>query len=250
MARTHPAAHAHHAERHATVKAPNNLGELFAEFQKIREDIAFARALRQLTVATINGDVRFQLGRNADNVLLDLRSLGANAATPPTGLPSQTGNAGQILTTDGATASWTPYYKGASLFTEVNRTANQGVASATTTYISFDTAVTNDHGVWSAGNPTRLTVPAGQAGIWQAFAWTFWTSAGGQVGQRQSGFRQNGTTFLFPDTRTPINGGCSVTLNFLRRLNAGDYIEVYGYQDSGGNLDIISQSTVFMRVGD
>lgn len=231
------------------MNAPPDLAALFAEYDALKHDIAFVRALRNLTVATPNGDVRLQLGKNADNVLLDLRSLGANAVTPPTGLPDQTGNAGKILTTDGAVGSWTTYYKGASLFTEVNRTAVQSIVSATATYISFDTAVYNAFGIWSAGSPTRLTVPAGQGGIWQAFIWVFWSANG--TGQRQAGFRLNGATFLFPDTRNPLaTSGTSVTLNFLRRLSAGDYIEVYGYQESGGNLNIISQAAVFVRVGD
>ena len=87
--------------------APEDLAGIIADLPQILEDIAFARALRQLTIITTTGPIRVQFSPSSENVVVDLRSLTATGATPPSQLPSQTGHAGALLTTDGSTVAWT-----------------------------------------------------------------------------------------------------------------------------------------------
>lgn len=82
------------------------LAEIIADLPQIRADIAFARAMRQLTVITTTGEIHLQFSPGSGNAVVDLRALSPSSVTPPTQLPSQTGNAGKALITDGATTSW------------------------------------------------------------------------------------------------------------------------------------------------
>lgn len=87
--------------------APTSAADLIAQFEALKDDIAFLRALRHLRIATTNGDVTLQWQEGSDNVALDLRSLtpnvGAVAGNP---LPTQAGNAGKLLSTDGTNLLW------------------------------------------------------------------------------------------------------------------------------------------------
>ncbi len=88
------------------MNSPADFPSAIREWDEIRENIAFLRALRNATVSSANGPLVFQYNPGSSNVLLDLRALTASGAVPTGGLPSQTGNAGKVLGTDGATASW------------------------------------------------------------------------------------------------------------------------------------------------
>jgi len=79
---------------------------ILADLPRIREDIAFARALRNLKVITSAGEWPIQFSPESENAVIDLRSITSTGATPPSDLPPQAGEAGGVLTTDGATTSW------------------------------------------------------------------------------------------------------------------------------------------------
>jgi hypothetical protein len=87
--------------------APDTAAQLVTEFDQLKEDIAFIRALKQLRIVTSAGDITLRFDPATGNISLDLRALTPSATTPATVLPSQTGHAGQKLTTDGSTLSWT-----------------------------------------------------------------------------------------------------------------------------------------------
>jgi hypothetical protein len=114
-------------------------------------------------------------------------------------------------------------------------------------FVSFDTqredtGLTNDYpsGFWEGvTNPTRLTaVKAGWYIIWGGLS--FAASAAGTI--RAAGIRLNGTTFIDIDSdvnlaATAINmdvGGAPWW------MNKGNYVELGGYQDTGGNLNMPS----------
>lgn len=77
-----------------------------AEFARLREDIAFARALRKLRVISPSGEIPIYYQPGALNALLDLRSLTPTGAPPALQLPDAAGYTDAYLTTDGATLSW------------------------------------------------------------------------------------------------------------------------------------------------
>lgn len=84
----------------------DDLAELLADLPQIKADIAFVRAMRQLTIITVSGEIHIQLAQNTENVVIDLRSITASGETPPNQLPAQSGHAGAALITDGSTVSW------------------------------------------------------------------------------------------------------------------------------------------------
>ena len=49
---------------------------------------------------------------------------------------------------------------------QVVRTTDQSILTATWTWISWQSENWDTHGFWNAGEPTRLTVPVGQAGYY------------------------------------------------------------------------------------
>lgn len=87
--------------------APANFAELLAQMDQIREDIAFIRAMRRLTVITADANIVIEFSPTGENAMLDLRALTPTGATPPGQIPDPTGHSGAVLTTDGSTTSWT-----------------------------------------------------------------------------------------------------------------------------------------------
>ncbi len=227
------------------------LPDLLANPALISEALDFVRAMRDLKVATANGDIALQWQPGANNAFLDLRSLTASGATPPGSIPSQTGNAGLVLGTDGATASWVP--NGATLYTAVSRNATQSVNNGTFTTITWDTGDSNDHGIWNAGNPTRLTVPAGEGGLY--FGYAKISYAANSNGVRYIYLNKNGAGTNFLDNQNANGSGVPTykSFSFLIPLLAGDYLTMQAYQDSGGSLNISSGGACAMtlcRIGD
>ena len=85
----------------------SDLAELLADLPQIREDIAFVRAVRRLEIVTSIGTKVIQFSRDGENSVIDLRDITPTGTTSPSQLPDQTGHAGAVLTTDGATTAWT-----------------------------------------------------------------------------------------------------------------------------------------------
>lgn len=136
-------------------------------------------------------------------------------------------------------ASGTP--SGPLNYTELQRNSNQTAATATATYVSFNNEVSNLWGVFSSGNPTRITIPTGQGGLW-LFSIRMWANEA-LTGQVQFGVRKNGTDFLFTDDRYMSGATLQNTMTFPVVLAAGDYLEFYYYQASGS--DKTFQSPLF-----
>lgn len=122
----------------------------------------------------------------------------------------------------------------------VYNSAVQSLATSTDTPITFnserhDTDAYHD----TATNTSRLTVPTGQGGTY-IIGWTLGYAANA-TGTRSVGVRLNGTTFINYDRRPAAGGGNPSHLvgNVVYRLAAGDYVELIGFQDSGGALNTV-----------
>lgn len=126
---------------------------------------------------------------------------------------------------------------GGSKFTSVCAVAATNVANDTFTALSLTPDVNLPTGYWAAGQPTRLTIPTGQNGLYEIIAGGEWNPSGGGGTARVHFIRKNGSgyyplvTLLFPQG----NGGASINAIALD-LVAGDYIEFVVYQASGGFL--------------
>lgn len=84
--------------------------------------------------------------------------------------------------------------------------------------------------------PTRVTIPAGGGGFYRIYAQT-WFNANA-TGFRELALYKNGTggTLLQTSYLQAGTNGITVTIEWSGTLIAGDYVEVYGQQTSGGGL--------------
>ena len=86
-------------------------------------------------------------------------------------------------------------------------------------------------------NTNRLTIPTGKSGYFLWIVQGAWET--NATGQRQFIFYKNGTRLATGyDSITDSDGYATLTRTYVLNLAAGDYVEVRGYQSSGGNLDI------------
>lgn len=123
----------------------------------------------------------------------------------------------------------------------VSRSTNQSINNTTLTKISYDAVRLGDASWWSAGDPTKITVP-----------YTGYYTIGGHVE-----WDLNATKSRYADiyVNNTLRGaemtggwGCVVTDNpqcngqSLYFLRAGDYIECRVYQNSGGALNALAES--------
>lgn len=84
----------------------SDLPAVLDDLPQILEDIAWVRALRRLLIVTTAGIKTIQFSIDGENAIIDLRDITPTGTTAPTEIPSQTGNSGKVLTTDGSTTSW------------------------------------------------------------------------------------------------------------------------------------------------
>lgn len=121
---------------------------------------------------------------------------------------------------------------------KVLRDTDQVVTTATVTAMSFDTDVYGGaNGFWTIGDPTKLYAPV--SGIYLV------VGTGGfeahSTGGRQFWLRKNGAGD-YPcevSNKTRDDGGqWHTTISATVDLQAGDYMEIYVYQNTGGNLNL------------
>lgn len=127
----------------------------------------------------------------------------------------------------------------------VTRSAVQAFVNNVTTLFTFD-AETYDVGGYhdNAVNPSRLTVPA--AGWYLVHVRSSWAANG--VGWRYLEIRKNadgvvGAGTLIAVSQIAPSGAGDVTLNetgAVVQCNSGDRFEAFGFQNSGGNLNVNS----------
>ena len=112
------------------------------------------------------------------------------------------------------------------------------LTTAVSTAYTFDTVLfDNGHQVWNNTNPTRILIPF--TGIY------FLTSSvefapGAITGTvRETWFQANGSTVFAGTDHIPnATYNFSSKISCVTQLNAGDYFELFCFQDSGGNLNV------------
>ena len=85
----------------------------------------------------------------------------------------------------------------------------------------------------NATNPSRITVPTGFGGIYWVFGSVAFAATTGAIGAK---VQKNGGDAFASLTQGVSLNGTSVNIGQLLNLAAGDYVELFGYQASGGNL--------------
>jgi hypothetical protein len=116
--------------------------------------------------------------------------------------------------------------------------AHASVANAAWTALAWDTVAEGDAPIgqshWASGTPTRLIVRV--AGTYSFLGQIGWPTGGGS---RFANITLNGGAAVAYDTR-PATASPDMTIHTVEtgpmRLAAGDYVELLGYQSSGGGL--------------
>lgn len=125
----------------------------------------------------------------------------------------------------------------------VTDTATTSIATATWSLLTFATEEYDTGGFHSTSTNTgRLTVPTGYGGVYQVFASVTWTQNAGNGLFLQ--LRKNGAASTAASLASSManfgslfaNGDPILQLHGQLRLTAGDYVELYTAQNSGGNL--------------
>lgn len=131
----------------------------------------------------------------------------------------------------------------------VARTSTQAIATAGFGYtVTFDTAISDAWGAWSSSDPTKLTAKI--TGRYQAVGQV--TFAADATGSRALTLFRNGTTTVGRQWVASLGGGNTTTLNVCSvpfDMTAGDYITMIVFQNSGGNLNIVNDSTFGISMG-
>jgi hypothetical protein len=125
----------------------------------------------------------------------------------------------------------------------VRRTAAQSVANNATLVVPYDTVDFNVGGVYNAAQPTRMTAPI--PGRYLIVATARWQN--NDQGRRTIALEVNGTAAQIARSNvSPYSAGGvnplqpEQTAQAVYKLNAGDYVEVWAYQDSGVALGLLS----------
>ncbi len=149
------------------------------------------------------------------------------------------GTAGQVLQTNsGATAPGWAGFDGAFAYSSSAQTIGSSGAhtALTLTATIFDTS-----SYWSAGAPTRITIPT--TGYY--FIASHVTYVANATGGRLLKVYKDGVSLSNLSAGDTPNSAteCSLGLSSIRSLTAGEYLELYTWQNSGGNLDTTANLT-------
>jgi hypothetical protein len=121
----------------------------------------------------------------------------------------------------------------------VTRTSDQGILNGTVTALNFNSERYDTAGMHSnSSNLSRVMAPVD--GIYMVTLQVHWELNGS--GSRALLLEKNGTTVVARDRRLAstdqINGPVFNVTNVLR-LSAGDFVEAFAFQDSGGTLNVV-----------
>lgn len=148
-------------------------------------------------------------------------------ATPPggSGLPSQTGNAGKYLTTDGTNASWATVSGGGATDLSASYSASDvTVASSTGLDATINAATTSNAGVMSAAMKVKLDSTITSITLSQDSITVFKRADGTEA------FRDTLTTFYFTKSIVEVGGNQAQLVNDETSPGNNEY---YGTDGSG-----------------
>jgi hypothetical protein len=154
-----------------------------------------------------------------------------------------------VLTADSAEATglkWSaPAAGGSYAGVRVRKSANQSIANATETVITFDVE-TYDTDAYhdNSTNSGRLTVPAGKAGYYSIYFCIQWDV--NATGDREVSLFINGTAtrICFDNEAADATLYPALIGSTTYYLAEGDYVQLTGYQDRGGALDLTNSSSI------
>jgi hypothetical protein len=148
---------------------------------------------------------------------------------------------GTVLTADSAEATGLKWVAAAGGSTFVGATvyntdpARQTISNATVTQLTFNTdEIDTDAFHDTSSNTSRFTVPSGKAGVYRFSAKV--ANGASTAGVRQLRMYKNGTYNTYLVEQSLGSAGAFYGGEYIINLAVSDYLEIYAYQNSGGNL--------------
>lgn len=124
-------------------------------------------------------------------------------------------------------------------------TSNQAITTSVLTAISMAAEVydVTSHPMHdNSTNPTRMTIPSGAGGLYHFVGQV--NFAANATGRREVLIYKNGAEVAKSQVPTASAGfATQIQVVFQDSGNAGDYYEMFVFQDSGGNLDVVFGQT-------
>jgi hypothetical protein len=115
----------------------------------------------------------------------------------------------------------------------------QSIPHATNTALTYSTEIYDTDGFHSTvSNTSRITIPTGLGGKYLVTVNTLW--APNATGMNQIKVFKNTSTQEFVSADAVNNGSYYLgrSISFILNLVAGDYFEIFAYQNSGVSVDI------------
>jgi len=124
----------------------------------------------------------------------------------------------------------------------VKKGASQTIGTASLTKVTWPTEEYDPDELFASD---RFTVPTSGTGIYRARSAVHFTDAAGKTGHIDFFLYKNGSLFCSLDLRTSAgawDAGVSIGGSRTLSLVAGDYLEIFAYHTTGGNLTIIANA--------
>ena len=175
------------------------------------------------------------------NAIVDAKGdlIAATAADTPARLA--VGANGTVLTADSAEATGLKWAAAAGGATFVGATvyntdpARQTISNATVTQLTFNTDELDTNGFHdTSSNTSRFTVPSGKAGVYRFYAKI--ANGVSTAGVRQLRMYKNGSYNTYLCEAVCTGSSETYQAEYTINLAVADYLEIYAYQNSGGNL--------------
>jgi uncharacterized SAM-binding protein YcdF (DUF218 family) len=152
------------------------------------------------------------------------------------------GSTGQVLTVSGGLPTWAAPATASFVGVSAYNVAQQTLSNNTGTAITFSNEDYDTDGFHSTTtNTSRFTIPSGKAGKYLLTAVISYLA--NATGNRTLYFYKNGNPLSYavqtPGTSTFYT---NMSASMVTTLSEGDYIEMFGWQTSGNNLNVSGDS--------
>jgi hypothetical protein len=189
------------------------------------------------------------LGNSIDTTTKNLNpetttgDIAYRSATANTNTRLAIGSTGNVLTVSGGVPVWAAPAGGSTFVgASAYKSAGQTISNNTQTAITWSNEYFDTDAFHSTvTNTSRFTIPSGKDGKYLFTATARF--AANSTGIRSWTYYKNGSGAMQPTAQNALSsGGSAMSAVYATSLVAGDYIELFCFQTSGGNLDILADT--------